>query len=199
MPTKLTLALMRETAGERGGKCLSATYTNNSTKLEWECAKGHRWWSTPASVHKLGTWCPECAGNLRLDINQMRALARERGGVFLTPEGGSGVTLPPFVRAIYIQSGQTVRDRWIYSQMALTPTATTQEIERTINAKDPKVAGYGRPYHETWLLIHSGFGTDPLNVARFLPEELGTKFRFSSRFSKVFLFSSSGGLTSLQQ
>ena len=38
---------MRAIAAERGGECVSDTYVDNDTKLEWECARGHRWWARP--------------------------------------------------------------------------------------------------------------------------------------------------------
>lgn len=56
---KLTLEEFKNIAIERGGKCLSEKYINNSTKLKWQCADGHIWESTPARI-KSGAWCPHC-------------------------------------------------------------------------------------------------------------------------------------------
>jgi hypothetical protein len=56
---RLRLKEMRGIASSRGGKCLSESYINMRTELEWECSKRHRWLATPASVKK-GGWCPEC-------------------------------------------------------------------------------------------------------------------------------------------
>ena len=94
MPAKLTLALMRGIASERGGRCLSAAYRNCFTKLEWECAKGHRWWAVPSSV-RAGTWCPICGVKKRvknrvgktapLTIEKVRHFAAKRGGECLSP------------------------------------------------------------------------------------------------------------------
>lgn len=52
----------REAALFRGGRCLSQTMTRGDlqTKLEWECAFGHRFHASPALVLKGGHWCPEC-------------------------------------------------------------------------------------------------------------------------------------------
>jgi hypothetical protein len=61
---KLTIELMQEIAEERGGKCLSKVYKNIRHPLSWECAKGHRWDTTPSSIRQ-GTWCPECARKRR--------------------------------------------------------------------------------------------------------------------------------------
>jgi hypothetical protein len=50
---------MRVIAAERGGQCVSNTYVDNNTKLEWECARGHRWWARPRQI-TMGNWCAQC-------------------------------------------------------------------------------------------------------------------------------------------
>jgi hypothetical protein len=57
---KRTIEEMRELAISRGGKCLSKTYTNMLTKLEWECENQHIWFALPHSVIG-GSWCPICS------------------------------------------------------------------------------------------------------------------------------------------
>ena len=47
-------------AHSRGGKCLSLRYKNMSTKLRWQCERGHQWMARP-HLFKLGQWCPRCA------------------------------------------------------------------------------------------------------------------------------------------
>lgn len=87
--TLLTLELMQELAHQRGGKCLSKNYTNNHTKVKWQCGGcGHTWFSDPASIRQ-GKWCPACANLERgsyhkLSIEEMHALAWERGGECLS-------------------------------------------------------------------------------------------------------------------
>lgn len=77
---RLTLADMQRTAGERGGKCLSAAYVNSETKLEWECTHGHRW-STNAHTIRKGSWCPTCKHESQKNtIEDMRVLAATKGG-----------------------------------------------------------------------------------------------------------------------
>lgn len=56
---RLSIEEMHQIASSRGGRCLSKTYTNNRTKLLWECSEGHTWEAAPSGVRK-GTWCPEC-------------------------------------------------------------------------------------------------------------------------------------------
>lgn len=57
---RIGLAALQTLAAARGGRCLSTEYANNSTKMEWECHRGHRWHARCASVMK-GSWCPSCA------------------------------------------------------------------------------------------------------------------------------------------
>ncbi|MCP4130769.1 MAG: hypothetical protein GY754_07290 [bacterium] len=80
---KLTIEEMREIAKDRGGKCLSNTYINEKSKLKWECKEGHSWESTPDSV-KRGSWCAECAGKKKLTIEEMKRIAKKRGGKCLS-------------------------------------------------------------------------------------------------------------------
>ncbi len=71
-------------AKKRGGKCLSNKYVNSRTKLLWECSKGHKWKSVTESVINQNTWCPECGGTKKLTIEQMRDIAKLRGGKCLS-------------------------------------------------------------------------------------------------------------------
>jgi hypothetical protein len=70
---------MRAIALGRGGICLSKEYLDSRGKLLWECERGHRWGATPGSV-VAGSWCPACARNQRLTIQEFRSLAASRGG-----------------------------------------------------------------------------------------------------------------------
>ncbi len=56
---KSTLSEIQELAIERGGKCLSAKYKNDATKMQWECSEKHKWIATPNNI-KRGKWCPTC-------------------------------------------------------------------------------------------------------------------------------------------
>jgi hypothetical protein len=75
---------MEEIACSRGGRCLSTEYVNVETHLRWQCAAGHRWTATPASI-RSGKWCPFCVHNQKLELKAMRRLARRRGGKCLSP------------------------------------------------------------------------------------------------------------------
>jgi hypothetical protein len=76
---RLSLKAMIAIAASRKGHCLSAEYVNVETPLSWECQASHVWTATPHSI-RHGSWCPQCARNQRLKLEEMQALARERGG-----------------------------------------------------------------------------------------------------------------------
>ncbi|MGA7811983.1 zinc-ribbon domain-containing protein [Caballeronia sp.] len=57
--TRLGIETMRQTAAMRGGKCLSDTYVNLLTPLQWQCIEGHTWTGKPDSIRR-GHWCPVC-------------------------------------------------------------------------------------------------------------------------------------------
>lgn len=50
---------MRVIAAEHGGQCLSREYLGVQDRLEFCCARGHRFTTTGAAV-KTGVWCPTC-------------------------------------------------------------------------------------------------------------------------------------------
>ena len=59
---RFTIEYCRTVAEERGGKCLSAEYKNDSTKLLWECSEGHTWHNSFGHIKNRQQWCPYCAG-----------------------------------------------------------------------------------------------------------------------------------------
>jgi len=76
---------MRDLARTRRGRCLSREYVNANTHIEWECEQGHRWRAIPRTV-SAGSWCPTCARNQRLTLEEFQALAHRRGGKCLSDE-----------------------------------------------------------------------------------------------------------------
>jgi hypothetical protein len=79
---------LQEVAAKRGGKVLSREYLGMQHLLEWECVHGHQWRAQPLNVVN-GTWCPHCARNHPLTIDQMRSLAATRGGECLSDRYGN--------------------------------------------------------------------------------------------------------------
>lgn len=53
---------MKAAAKFRGGKVLSKTMKKGDlySKLEWQCADGHKFSASPYTVIKAGHWCPDC-------------------------------------------------------------------------------------------------------------------------------------------
>jgi hypothetical protein len=78
----------RSIARAHGGECLSSTYLNSSTHLQWRCASEHEWKAIPAEI-KSGKWCPFCAGqrlwspgksHAEAGLEECRSIARTQGG-----------------------------------------------------------------------------------------------------------------------
>lgn len=88
---RMGLPEMQKLAKRMGGKCLANTYKNNLTPLKWKCGKcGHVWKARPLSIRNHGTWCPKCAMKTRAmkkrrNLNWLQELAKQRGGVCLSP------------------------------------------------------------------------------------------------------------------
>jgi hypothetical protein len=85
---KSTLKEMQDIAKTMDGKCLSKKYVNSHIKLRWKCKKGHVWEAIPSNI-KQGHWCPKCKNtkigdSLRLNIEEMQDIAKERGGECLS-------------------------------------------------------------------------------------------------------------------
>lgn len=58
--TRKSLFHMQELARSKGGHCLSTEYKGMNVPHEWECKKGHRWFTRPASIAHSNTWCRTC-------------------------------------------------------------------------------------------------------------------------------------------
>lgn len=69
---------------KRGGKCLSKIYTNNKTNINWVCKNGHNIWSNPYTLSKSKNGCTKCIGNKILTIEEMKMIAKNRGGECLS-------------------------------------------------------------------------------------------------------------------
>lgn len=74
-----TLFDLRRLAALRGGKYMSRESVRSSQRAVWKCAFGHVWEARVSSI-RAGQWCPVCAHNQRLGLDQMQRIARERGG-----------------------------------------------------------------------------------------------------------------------
>ena len=58
---------------------ISNEYINDKTKVTIKCKENHIFKVKPNNLRN-GSWCPYCAGLMRLTIEDMQHLAKERGG-----------------------------------------------------------------------------------------------------------------------
>lgn len=72
---RLTLADAQSAALARGGQCLSTTYENNATYMQWLCHRGHCW-QAPLATIRAGHWCMQCAVITRIHNRKSKALVR---------------------------------------------------------------------------------------------------------------------------
>lgn len=82
-----SIETMQQLAAKKQGKCLSSTYHNGHTKLQWECKRGHTWEMSPISV-KDGNWCTQCHIDERQShfLKEIQSLALERSGECLSEQ-----------------------------------------------------------------------------------------------------------------
>jgi hypothetical protein len=82
-------AAMQVIAQSRGGMFLSPEYLGDGQKHRWRCSEGHEWEARPRDIEHSKSWCPTCGAakrgrKRRLGIEEMRALAKNRGGKCLS-------------------------------------------------------------------------------------------------------------------
>jgi len=80
----ITIDNMNILAHKYGGKCLSSAYSDQNTKLKWECKNGHVWEACSKGIRD-GHWCPKCAGR-GFTIKDMNDFAKSKGGKCLSLE-----------------------------------------------------------------------------------------------------------------
>lgn len=76
-------AALRVLAVGRGGRVVSEEYHGLKSRIEFECAAGHRFVGYPKKVFS-GTWCQRCKASAR--YSELRELVAARGGEVLSPE-----------------------------------------------------------------------------------------------------------------
>jgi hypothetical protein len=70
---------------ENNGQCLSDEYVNSAVNIKVQCENGHTWEPTPSNLKK-GHWCPSCANQERLTLDDIMNIAKSRKGVCLSKE-----------------------------------------------------------------------------------------------------------------
>ena len=84
MAKVITINDLNIVAKKNGGKCLSSKYLGYRIKLKWQCSKKHIWSASPDNIKHKGRWCPICAGNYPLSINELQKIANKKGGECLS-------------------------------------------------------------------------------------------------------------------
>ena len=69
---RLSIADAHAAAAARGGQCLSQTYVDVRTRLQWTCDRGHVWLANLNNVRN-GTWCPQCAHMAQISKRNSKA------------------------------------------------------------------------------------------------------------------------------
>lgn len=72
------LSLAKRVARKRGGKCLSESYRNSWSSLEWQCKIGHQWKAALANITHRKSWCPTC-GKERCVLSRAKGFAAKEG------------------------------------------------------------------------------------------------------------------------
>jgi hypothetical protein len=110
-----TIERMRSLALSRGGLCLSEEYINSKSKLVWQCDKGHCWRAVPVAIRR-GSWCPVCARNQKLTLEEFQSLAARKGGRCLSDRYINKETPLRWRCALghrwYAQPGRVKRGTW---------------------------------------------------------------------------------------
>jgi len=76
---------LKETIEKGGGKLLTDKWSGAMRRYHIRCNKcHHEWYAFPHNIVVRGEWCKKCAGKLRNNIEDAKALAHKRGGICLS-------------------------------------------------------------------------------------------------------------------
>lgn len=73
-------------AKSHGGVCLSTEYKNAKSPLIWRCSKNHIWSALLKKVKYDKSWCPHCAGHVKLTLKDAKQIAISKHGQCLSTE-----------------------------------------------------------------------------------------------------------------
>lgn len=74
----------KEIAKIKNGECLSSKYLGINEKLEFKCYKGHIWKTRAFNISVRNRWCPECAPNRKLKLEDAIKFASDNDGYCLS-------------------------------------------------------------------------------------------------------------------
>ena len=202
---KHSIEVFQTIAENKGGKLISENYVNIDENMEWECAKGHRWFASGNNVKLKNTWCPICAGNKKLGVKAMQTLAKKKNGTFLskTYTKLSDKYLWKCEKGhIWVSSGQSIKIKgsWCpecsdinrYSINDLKIHAKNiggRLISKSYKDMDTKYlwsCKYGHQWKATWYKIKNGQWCPKCSSNNITEEKLRLCFEslFNSKFPK---------------
>lgn len=83
------LEYLKKIAIDRGGECLSISYTNMKSDYKWKCKCGNEWFASGSEI-ACGNWCPICRykiiaeKNTKHNIEYLHFLAKQNYGKCLS-------------------------------------------------------------------------------------------------------------------
>jgi len=75
---------LQDFALSKNGKLISTEYISNKESLLWRCSYGHEWYASWTNISHNDTWCPQCANNIKHDIQQLQEFALSKNGKLLS-------------------------------------------------------------------------------------------------------------------
>jgi hypothetical protein len=69
-------------AAKHGGQCLALNFPSVSSKLLWQCSRGHQWRGRYSDISS-GSWCPLCVRGSRT-FAELGGIANHHGGAILS-------------------------------------------------------------------------------------------------------------------
>lgn len=74
---------IHEIVSLKEGLVLSEIFPKTSKKVKLQCKLGHTWETIPNNI-VIGRWCPDCAGNKKLTLDDLKNMATQKGGKCLS-------------------------------------------------------------------------------------------------------------------
>ena len=83
---KPDIKILQDHAISKGGRLVSIEYENNSSLLEWECKETHQWSARWNNIKNGNTWCKQCIGLSKPNIDELQRYALSKDGLLISTE-----------------------------------------------------------------------------------------------------------------
>ncbi|MFX0101913.1 MAG: hypothetical protein ACFFCS_20275 [Candidatus Hodarchaeota archaeon] len=81
---RLGIDFLRKFIEGKGGRLISNSYKNLKTKIDVLCDKNHLFSATPDNLIYGNTWCPECNGIKKLNLDVIQEHVQKREGILIS-------------------------------------------------------------------------------------------------------------------